>query len=310
MSTLRKTLLYFIWLMVPALSFAQDDLMDILDDMEGETTNYAFATFKTVRVVNAHSIELPAAGVLQLIISHRFGRINDGAYQFFGLDQANMRLGFEYGISRWLNVGVGRSNVNKTYDSFMKVKFFRQSSGKRVMPVSIVGVSGIQANTLNWADPDRTNYFSSRLSFSHQLLIARKFNEALSLQIMPTMIHRNLVATRAEDNDVFSIGAGGRVKITPSMSVNFEYFYILDLPGYSYTANNYQNSLSLSFDIETGGHVFQLMFTNSRGMTENLFVAETTGEWANGDIYFGFNLARVFTVSDKHKKQEKSKEDW
>ncbi|MEZ4776697.1 MAG: DUF5777 family beta-barrel protein [Bacteroidia bacterium] len=294
----------------PALSVAQDDLMDMLNDMEEETTNYAFATFKSVRIVNAHSIELPAAGVLQLIISHRFGRINDGAYQFFGLDQANMRLGFEYGITRWLNVGVGRSNVNKTYDSFVKVKFFRQSSGKRVMPFSVVGVSGIQANTLYWADPDRVNYFSSRLSYSHQLLIARKFNEALSFQVMPTMIHRNLVATRAEDNDVFAVGAGGRVKITPSMSINCEYFYILDIPGYRYTANNFQNSLSLSFDIETGGHVFQLMFTNSRGMTENLFVAETTGDWANGDIYFGFNLARVFTVSNKEKKQEKAKKDW
>ncbi|MDX2248045.1 MAG: DUF5777 family beta-barrel protein [Bacteroidia bacterium] len=305
MRTARNLFFALLLVFSPVWTFAQEDLMDLLDDMDGETTNYAFATFKTVRIVNAHSIELPAAGVLQLIISHRFGRINDGAYQFFGLDQANMRLGFEYGVTRWLNVGVGRSNVNKTYDSFVKVKFFRQSSGKRVMPFSVVGVSGIQANTLYWADPDRVNYFSSRLSFSHQLLIARKFNENLSLQLMPTMIHRNLVATRAEDNDVFSVGAGGRIKITPSMSINVEYFYILDIPGYSHTANNFENSLSLSFDIETGGHVFQLMFTNSRGMTENLFVAETVGDWGNGDIYFGFNLARVFTVSDKREKVKK-----
>lgn len=291
---LRKTcLLVWLFLLLPGSSLlAQDDLMNLLEEMEEPTTDYAYATFKTVRIINSHSIEMPAQGVLTLIIAHRFGRINGGAYEFFGLDQANMRLGFEYGVAPWLCLGIGRSNINKTYDGFVKFRLLRQRSGARNFPFTLSAVSTMQVNSLRWANPDRINYFSSRLSFSHQLLIARKFNENLSLQLMPTMVHRNLVATTQEQNDVFAMGAGARIKLSPSVTLNAEYYYLM--PGH--TADNFRNSLSIGFDIETGGHVFQLMFTNSLGMTENLFVAQTDGSWGNGDIHFGFNLTRVFTV--------------
>ncbi|MEM6344018.1 MAG: DUF5777 family beta-barrel protein [Bacteroidota bacterium] len=273
----------------------EDDLMAMLEEMEEEPVNYALATFKGVRLINAHSIEMPGEGVLQMMISHRFGRVNGGAYEFFGLDQANMRLGFEYGIKPWLCVGIGRSNVFKTYDSFLKVRLFRQKSGAETFPFTIVAYSNMAINTLRFTDPSRENFFTSRLNYTHQLMIARKFGERLSLQLMPTMVHRNLVATRAEQNDVFAMGIGGRVKVTRSMTINFEYFYLL--PGN--TADNFQNSLSIGVDIETGGHVFQLMFTNSVAMSENLFIPQTTGDWLAGDIHLGFNLGRVFTVKRK-----------
>lgn len=273
-------------------TLAQDDLLDLLDEMEEERIEYTQASFKTVRIMNAHSIEIPAPGVLTLVMSHRFGRINGGAYEFFGLDQANMRLGFDYGLTPWLSLGIGRSNVGKTFDGFAKFKLLRQSTGKRVMPLSLAYVASMQVNTLRWANPDRVNYFTSRLSYSHQVLIARKFSDRLTLQVMPTMVHRNLVATVAEQNDVYAIGAGGRLKITPSLTLNAEYFYLL--PGH--TADNFENSLSIGIDIETGGHVFQLIFSNSVGMTENLYVTQTDGQWGLGDIHFGFNLTRVFTT--------------
>ena len=276
-------------------SYAQDDLLDLLNEMEPDTTEYTYATFKTVRLINSHSIETPAQNVLELIISHRFGQINGGAYEFFGLDQANMRLGFEYGISERFTLGIGRSNVNKTFDGFAKVKLLRQSTGKRNFPFTLVALGGSQLTSLKWQDPTRENFFSSRLSYHGQLLIARKFGDRFSLQLMPTMVHRNLVATVEEENDVFAMGAGGRIKLIPSLTLNFEYFYLL--PGH--TADNFENSLSIGLDIETGGHVFQLMFTNSLGMTENLFIAETTGDWLQGDIHFGFNLTRVFNTSHK-----------
>ncbi len=305
MKSLHKIafLMVFCWLAGPLQ--AQDDLMDLLDEMEEETTDYTYATFKSVRIVNAHTIETPAAGVLQMIISHRFGRLNGGAYELFGLDQANIRIGLEYGVTDWLNLGVGRSNVNKTYDGFLKMKLLRQSKGKRTMPFTATWLSNIAINTLKWQDPTRENYYSSRLAFTHQLMIARKFSERFSLQVMPTVVHRNLVATPEEENDVFAIGGGGRFKLTPGVSINAEYFYLL--PGH--TADNFTNSLSMGFDIETGGHVFQLIFTNSLGMTENLFIPGTSGEWKLGDIHFGFNISRVFTVSKKGRKAPKEK-DW
>lgn len=267
-----------------------DDLLNLLG--EDETTDYSTASFKTTRVVNLHSMENNAEGVLDFKISHRFNYLNGGAYELFGLDGATVRLGLEYGINKRLMAGVGRSTINKTYDSFFKFKILRQSTGARRMPVSVLWFSSIACNTLKWADTSRTNYFSSRLHFVHQLIVGRKFTEGFSAQISPTVVHRNLVATEAEPNDVLALGVGMRQKITRRTSFNVEYIYVLP----DQLQPQYDNSLSIGFDIETGGHVFQLHFTNSRAMTESYFITETDGEWDAGDISFGFNISRVFTI--------------
>ncbi len=264
--------------------------MDIFGEEE-PTTDYATATFKTTRVVSGHSIENPANGVLLFTISHHFGKINSGAYDFFGLDQATIRLGLEYGINDFLSVGIGRSTYQKTIDGFVKAKLLRQSKGVRNMPISLTAFSAMDLFSLKWQDTERTNYFTSRLSFVHQLLIARKFTERLSLQLTPTYIHKNLVVEE-NTNDNFALGIGGRYKITKRLSVNLEYFH--NLPGY--IADNFENPLSVGFDIETGGHVFQLHFTNSQPMFDRALITETMGKWENGDIYFGFNISRVFTI--------------
>ena len=290
-------------LLLPWTLLAQEDLMDLLDEIEEQSIDYTYATFKTIRIVNAHSIETSAPGVLTMNIAHRFGALNSGFYDLFGLDQANMRFGFQYGLTNWLALGVGRSNIRKTYDGYLKLTLLRQSTGKRTMPLTLVYVGGTQLSAQRFADPNRENLFSSRLSYTHQVLIARKFNEVLSLQVMPTMVHRNLVATRVDENDVYSIGAGGRVKVAPSVTINVEYFHLL--PGH--TADNFKNSLSVGIDIETGGHVFQLVFSNSRTMNENLFIPATEGVWEEGDIHFGFNLTRVFTVNKRGKRPPKDK---
>ena len=298
-TTHMKKLSLILLLLAPFAMYAQD-LLDMLDEMEEEKREFTIATFKTTRVVNAQSIEMPAPGVMQLNISHRFGKLNGGFYDLFGLDQANMRFDFEYGLTPWLALGVGRSNINKTYDGSLKLKLLRQSSGKFVMPISLAYAGGIAVNTLRWADPDRENFFSSRLTYYHQLLIARKFGDRLSLQLTPTVIHRNLVATTQDENDVYAVGIGGRFKVSGGVTVNAEYFYLLPgWPGTGYTAGINENSLSIGVDIETGGHVFQLIFSNSLGMTPNYFVTETFDTWQSGGVRFGFNLSRVFTVSKK-----------
>jgi hypothetical protein len=272
------------------ISNAQD-LLDLLGEDE-PTTEFTYATFKTTRIINGHSVENPADGVLLFMISHRFGKLNSGAYDFFGLDQATIRLGFEYGIGERLSVGIGRSSYQKAYDGFVKYKILRQSSGDRTMPLTMTWFSSMDLFSLKWQDTERKNYFSSRLSFVHQLLLARKFSDKFSLQVSPTFIHKNLVLTEAEDNDTFAMGVGGRLKLTQRVSVNAEYFYLM--PGS--VADNFVNPLSIGFDIETGGHVFQLHFTNTQPMFERGFITETRGKWTNGDIYFGFNLSRVFTI--------------
>jgi hypothetical protein len=277
------------------------DLMAQLEkEMAGDSrnnTNYATATFKTTRLINGHTVENVGKGVLDFKISHRFGKLNNGSYDLFGLDNASMRMGFDYGINRYLMIGIGRSTFEKTYDAFFKIKLLRQSNGKRNMPITLSYIPTIALKTLKYEDPDRVNYYTSRLYFTHQLIIGRKFSEGTSIQLMPTLVHRNLVKYAAESNELFSVGIGGRQKLTKRISLNVEYYY--QVPGYKLKGTT--NSLSLGFDIETGGHVFQLHFTNSRGMNERTFISETTGEWGKGDIYFGFNISRVFTIGKRKK---------
>ena len=271
----------------------EEDLLSLLGGDEEQT--YTTATFKTTRIINMHSVENAAAGVMDFRISHRFGFINTGAYDLFGLDQALMRIGLEYGITDRLMVGMGRSNVNKAYDSFLKYKILRQGSGKRNIPISVSYFASAVCNTIKWADPNRDNYFSSRMQYTHQLLIARKFNNDLSLQLTPTLIHKNLVPTLQDKNDILAMGFGGRYKLTQRFSVNGEYIYVLP----NQITSTFYNSLSLGVDIETGGHVFQLHLTNSTSMLEPGFITESVGQWKKGGIHFGFNVSRVFTVKDK-----------
>jgi len=268
--------------------------MDLLD--EEPTTEFASATFKTTRLALGHSVENPSDGDLIFLISHHFGNISTGAYEFFGLDQATIRLGLEYGITDRLSVGYGRSSYNKTYDGFVKYKLLRQSKGVKNMPITMNVLAGMSINTIKWAEPDRENYFSSRLSYLYQILIARKFSSNFSMQLIPSLVHRNFVATADDKNDIFTIGAGGRYKFTKRTSVNVEYHYVLPNQINSY---DYTNSLTVGFDIETGGHVFQLFFTNSVPINVSDFLTHTTESWGNGDIYFGFNISRVFTLKKK-----------
>ena len=279
-------------------AFAQDDLMDLLEDESAtkKEINFTSATFKGTRLINGQSVENPAGGVLVFLIGHRFGEINDGPYQFFGLDQATIRLGLDYGLHERIAIGIGRSSFEKTLDGFAKFKLLRQSTGARVMPVSLVYFTSIALNGLKWADTERENYFSSRLAFTHQILIARKFTDSFSFQLMPTLVHLNLIPTTQDKNDVLAIGAGFRQKLTKRISVNGEYYFTL--PDQVVT-NPIFNSASVGFDIETGGHVFQLHFTNSKGMIEKFFITQTTSDWGDGGIFFGFNISRVFTLDRK-----------
>jgi hypothetical protein len=198
----------------------------------------------------------------------------------------------EYGLTNRLMIGIGRSSFEKTYESFAKYRLLRQSSGARSVPVSLTVFTSVAAKTLRFPDPSQTYSFSTRLSYTYQLLFARKFSDRTSLQLSPTLVHRNLVESRQEENRVYAIGIGGRQKLSNRIALTAEYFYLLPGP----TASRFSNSLSAGLDIQTGGHVFQLHVTNSQGMVEKLFIPETLGTWSRGDLYFGFNIVRSFSL--------------
>ena len=292
-----KNASWILMLLLCSLHLAAQDLEALLEEAMEETTEYTKATFKATRIMNGHSIERMPEGQMDFRISHRFGRINSGAYEFFGLDQANIHLSLEYGIKDWIMVGIGRGTFEKTVDGFAKFSILRQSAGKVNRPVSVSLFSGLYANGLKWSDPERDNRFVHRLEYVHQIMVARKFNERFSLQLTPSYLHNNLVPTEQDPNDLFALGAGTRFKITKRASVNAEYYYIFISDDNALSTQLY-NPLSIGFDVETGGHVFQIIMTNSLAMRENGFIGNTTGSWRKGDIHFGFNISRVFQLKE------------
>jgi len=283
---------FLLLLNFPLLVPAQDSLMNLLKDKK-VPVNYAEATFKTTRIVIGQSIENPASGNLLFSITHHFGALNTGYENLFGLKQASIRIGAEYGLTKRLALGFGLNTDRNTWDGFLKYKILRQKSGGKKFPFSLSVFANTAIYTTKWENPDRKNYFTSRMSYCFQALIARKFGSRFSLQITASMVHKNLVPTTADHNDIFALGGGGRIKISNRVSINAEYHHIFS--GQVVSSDIY-DSFSTGVDIETGGHIFQIFLTNSAGENEEGFLANTTGRWNKGGIFLGFNIFRIFTL--------------
>ncbi len=269
------------------------DLLDLLNEGVVEETRPVEATFKDTRIVNVQSNETPAEGVMHFVIAHRFGTLNSGIYELWGLDNAQMRMALDYGLNDRLAVGVARNTYQKTYEVNVKARVLQQTTGPEAFPVSVTWYSVAMANGLRPSE-SMSMPFSHRLSYVHQIVLARKMTEKWSLAFVPSFVHRNVVETPDEVHDVWTAGVGTRWKVAPRVSLNGEYHHYLS----QQFDDRFSPSLSLGVDLETGGHVFQLHVTNARGMFERSFLAEPAGKWATGDVYFGFNLSRVFTVRD------------
>lgn len=293
-----KLALVFSLLLFKNASAQDPDLLSLVED-DKSRKEFVTNSYKSTRVIMSHSLENLAGGVLDFRILHRFGMINQGAYQFFGLDQATIRLGLDYAITDRLTVGIGRSSYKKELDGFVKYKLLWQATGPKSSPVSVIYVGGTTVNGLKFEDEEVENYFTSRLGYYHQLIIGRKFSERLTLQLAPTFLHLNIVPETINRHDIYGAEIGGRIKLTKRLALTADYVFVVNGKDGDV---EYKHPLSIGFDIETGGHVFQLHFTNATGMNERAFITETQGDWGKGDIQFGFNISRVFTIKDKRKK--------
>ncbi len=292
-----KNITFFL-LLFPFILFSQDDLLGELNE-EIKEDRKVISVFKSLKVVNFETTKLANKKDFYLVISHRFGSVKNGIDDLFGLDQAVTQFKFIYGVNEWLNIGVARSSNQKKYGVHAKYRLKYQE--KNGFPVSIVGYNLITANTSLKDDVYPNINFEDRLSYTSQLLISRKFNDNLSLLLAPSFIHENL-ATRSfvqengstnfydEENNQFALGFGGRYKVSKRISLNIDYGLHLNRNENSV----YNNPLSIGADIETGGHVFQVHFTNAQAMFEEGFITQAQGDWLDGDFFFGFNLVRVF----------------
>ena len=277
---MTRSIILFISISVSLHS--QEDLLGLIDD--NPKTIPAMATFKATRIVNAQSIEMPKPRILEFVILHRFGSMANGAYDLFGMDEAVIRFDLEYGFSDRLSIGIGRSSLNKTYDIFSKLKIVDQRTGHRSFPISLVLFTKMEIETI-MKDMD----MKDRYTYDAQLLLAKKLNRSLSLQLMPTFIHRNLVETHNDHHDLISLGIGGRIKMTRRTSINFDTFFPIGKRG-----ETYKQGWGIGYDIETGGHVFQLMVTNARGSFESEYVENASGAFEDLNLYLGFNISRAF----------------
>lgn len=273
---MKKSLFLSIGILISLSLFGQED------------KEYVHGLFRGTHIISGQSAETQGAGELDLIIAHRFGRLNSGFYDWFGLDQASMRLGFDYGVTDWFAIGIGRSTAGKEYDSFLKARILRQSNQ---MPISMTWASRMYVNATRPIESQPLD-FVHRLSYSNQLMIARKFSDRFSAQIMPTHVHLNLVDSTSQPNDLFSLGVAGKVQVTKNIALTAEYY----LTPNTYLLPGTTRPLSIGFDINTGNHVFQIHFTNASGMQEKALIANTNGSWSAGDIQFGFNMVRTFKL--------------
>ena len=287
---LRSVSLTALLLLLVSIDISAQTVDLFAEDNKTISTDITTGTFKATRIVNGQSIENVGSGVLDFRILHRFGALNQGGYNFFGLDQATMRLGLDYGINNRLMVGIGRSTFEKQYDAFLKYKIIRQQKGAKNIPFSLSYASSVIYKSLRDATTTYTPYTSDKFSYANQLLLASKINDYLSIQLTPTLIHYNMVENKTIPNDFYSLGFGFRQRVSKRVNITTEYFYRFN------KLDGYYNPLSVGVDIETGGHVFQLHVSNSTGMTERTFINETTGSWGKGDLRFGFNISRVFTL--------------
>jgi hypothetical protein len=298
-------------------SFSQDDLLSLVEDKKEEPPKKVYATFKTYHLANAQSIETVKKKNLDFRISHRFGNVyntalepnalNEAAHTYFGFDNASdIRWSFDYGITDNLTIGIGRSRYRETYDGSFKWRFLQQTNDFKI-PVSVAlyadaGYTAMKTSDLySGIQKDFETNEAHRVSYFTQLIIASKITDWLSLEVLPSYLHRNFIKQSintdndAEDtNGLFSLGFGGRIRFTKRMSLIGDYFY--NFSPYFQNNPNVFNPLALGFEIETGGHVFSMYFTNASALLENSFIPYTTDTWSKGQVKFGFFISRTFAL--------------
>jgi hypothetical protein len=269
---------------------AQDDLLNQLDTVKSKEKEIEMSAFKGLQICNMQSTKLAAKGEWYMVVSHRFGDLTQGFDNFFGLDMAYTKIGGIYGLTNWLSIGASRQTHDKIYELTAKYKLANQETDG--FPVTIVGYNTMDVNSALKTSLYPHLQFTDRLAFTTQLLVSRKFSEKFSFELAPIYVHKNLYDDVLEQKDLFLVGAGARYKIAKRLSVNLEYAArVITVEGFT---SPYHNPLSVGLDIETGGHVFQLVVSNSQPMNDVAYFANTSGDWNGGSIYFGFNMYRSF----------------
>ena len=288
---MKKLFLFIFSICLTGHVIAQDDLLNELQQSATpQPKQIEMAAFKGLQICNMQSTKLAAKGEWYFVVSHRFGNLKEGTNNFFGLDNAYTKIGGIYGATKWWTLSASRHTYNKLYELTSKVKLANQEVDG--FPITIVAYNSMEINTELKKEDFPAIQFNDRLAFTTQLLMSRKINERISLELNGIYVHKNLYEPADEQKDEFLVATGGRCKLSKRLSVNVEYAARTNPVKYS----PYDNPLALGLDIETGGHVFQMLFATSQPMNEVGYYTNGTGSWTDRTkgLYFGFNMYRVF----------------
>lgn len=266
--------------------YAQEDL---LDELVSETKSTAFESpaFKAFKIGNLQSTKVAAKGDTYMYVSHRFGSLKKGVNTFFGLDEANTKIQMIYGVLDGFQVGLSRESLRKTFAGSAKLRLVAQGHN---FPLNVVayGTANINTQLSNKQYPGLR--YRDRFSYASQLLISRRLSKSISLEIAPTYVRQNLVFESFQKHDQMIMAVGGRFKVSKRTSINIDYAYNFS----RHKSSIYKDPLTVGLDIETGGHIFQLLFSNAQSTNEPGFLSNAEGDWSKREIFFGFNIVRVF----------------
>jgi hypothetical protein len=286
-------------ILLPKATFAQDDLLKMAMENTNPEKSKVIATFKTTKLINAQTNETVHKRTLDFRIGHRFGNVGaesyGGIHTFYGLDAStDIRISLEYGITDRLTAGISRSKLEENIEGLIKFRALEQTTDNKI-PLAIT----LFANSAITPKRDPEGLYpetTDRMTYTFQAILARKFTDRISFALLPTLIHRNYIFIPEDDNDLFALGAGARVRITKSFCLIADYFYNFDEFRKTNNENGFFNPLGIGIELETGGHVFTIMFTNAAGIIENEFIPNTTDSWSKGGFKFSFNISRNFRL--------------
>lgn len=291
---IKTIVLLFFSLATSIIVSAQDDLESLLLNEIDETIDYTMGTFLSTYLLNSQSTEFINKDGVGIRISHKFGIISSNGNNFFGFDDTNSLMEINYSLADWWNIGLGRATLNESINGFTKFRFLRQSTGASVIPVTAALLLSANYTTIDFDDLERNKNRSDRLDYTSQLLLARKFNHKLSTQLIPTYIHRNLVETKNDLNDIFALGFGATYKLTNRFHINMEYYKVQK---HNTSTQQFYDPMSFGICYQTSRHTFELFATNATGITENRYIALTTNDFWEGDIRIGFNVSIIFSLN-------------
>jgi hypothetical protein len=300
---MKKICFYILFIAICNSAVAQDDLSALLDSTPQR--EFVSATFKTTRIINIQSNETVHKRTLDFRVAHRFGAIGKQSggsmHNFYGIDAStDIRIAFEYGITDRLTAGAARHKHFENYEGLIKYRLIRQTNDDFIpVAVTLFGNAAYSARENELIEADHASAAKKnlrRLTYSAQVIIARKFSSRFSAEIIPVLIHRNFIVNSADDNNIFALGAAARLKVTRSMALIADYVYNFNSLRQPGNDNGFYNPFGAGMEFETGGHVFSVMFTNAEAILENEFIPETMSSWADGGFRFSFNISRNFRM--------------